>query len=63
MTTTPTAGEWTIEVNGDYVTLRFNEQEGTVQVKADLEGFVVDIFDRQVDEPVASCYALYEELE
>ena len=63
MATTLGAGEWTIEVNGDYVTLRFNDQEGVVQVKADLEGFAVDIFDSTLDEPVSSCFALYEDLD
>jgi len=63
MTTTLVAGEWKIEVDGDYVTLRFNDQVGVTQVKADLEGFAVDIFDSSLGEPVSSCYALYEDLE
>jgi hypothetical protein len=63
MTTKLKAGDWTIEVDGDYVYLRFNNQEGKIQVKSDLEGFAVDIFDSTLGEPVSSCYALYEDLD
>ena len=63
MTTKLSAGDWQIEVNGDYITMRFNDQEGVVQVKADLDGFAVDIFNSQLEESVSACYATYDELE
>ncbi len=63
MATTLVAGGWKIDVDGDYVTLRFNDQAGVIQVKADSEGFTGDIFDSTLGEPVASCYAFYEDLE
>ena len=63
MATKLSAGEWTIEVDGDYVTLRLNEFDGVVQVKADLDGFAVDIFNSQLEESVSACYATYDELE
>ena len=63
MATKLSAGEWTIEVDGDYVTLRLNEFDGVVQVKADLDGFAVDIFDNRQEESVSACYATYDELE
>ena len=63
MATKLSAGDWHIEVDGDYITIRLNEFDGVVQVKADLDGFAVDIFGNPSDEPVSACYATYDELE
>ena len=63
MATKLSAGDWHIEVDGDYITIRFNGQNGVVQVKSDFDGFAVDIFDKHLEESISACYATYDELE
>lgn len=57
---------WLISVSADgqYVHMQLDGSPGQVQVKADDEGLVVDIFnDNEEPESVGSTYALYAELE
>ena len=61
MATTMVAGEWKIEVDGDYVYIRSDYHDGVIQVKAEIEGMAVDMFNN-ADASVSSCYALYEDL-
>ena len=35
---------------------------GTVQIKVDVEGLVIDVYPYGADEPVATTYAWYDEL-
>ena len=53
---------WHIRTNGEYVYLTHSEHQGTIQVKADVEGFAVDIFDVGNDS-IASTWATFEDLE
>ena len=52
--------EWTVEIDGEYVYLTHIKHQYVVQVKADVEGIAVDMFNIE-EEPVASCYAFYED--
>lgn len=53
---------WHVRTDGDYVYLTHSEHKGTIQVKADYEGFVVDMFDIG-NESIATAFAFYENLE
>ncbi len=63
MATTLVAGGWTIEVDGDHVRLRYNNQKGLIEVRAEVDRFAGDMVDSTLGEPIASCFALYEDLE
>lgn len=54
--------KFTIQQNGEYLYITLEGQEGQIVIKAESDGFVVDIFNDQ-GESVASTYALYNELE
>jgi hypothetical protein len=54
---TTKVGDWAIEDNGEYVYLRYKDKPGDIQVKAEDEGYVVDIYsDDQTTEATTYCF-------
>jgi len=56
---------WDVSVSDDgkYVYLERGGKPGKIQIKADDEGFVVDFFDADQGQCIASTYAYYSEME
>jgi hypothetical protein len=54
---------WHIVVDGEYVHISQDDRHGTITVKAEAEGYVVDLWNSVQTESLASCSATYDELE
>jgi hypothetical protein len=59
------AEQWLVSTQEEpcYAYIERKGKPGHIQIKADDDGFVVDIFDDEVANSVASAYAFYAELE
>lgn len=63
--TTLEHGGWVVELSADeprYVWVSRKNYPGHIQIKADDEGFVVDVWNEDNTQAVATCAALYNEL-
>jgi hypothetical protein len=58
-------GSWYIVVSaeGDYLYIHRDDRPGAINVKADDEGFVVDVWDSDSANSVATCAAFYNDLD
>lgn len=51
------------ETYGGYIKLTYPDKPGYIVIKAEEEGFVVDIMPDKGNDPDSSCYSFYNELE
>lgn len=55
-------GDWIVESNGEYLYVHHVKQPGDIHVKAEAEGFVIDVYDDDVEEAHATLSVEYVEL-
>ena len=55
--------DWTVDYDDEYLQVSFDGKPGYIVIKADDDGFIVEVFPNVGNGPVASCWAGYHDLE